>query len=50
MDITNAYRLARVSGVVASGQRRFVPRASTTVNYKFAPLGAGNGGKQKILS
>jgi transcriptional regulator with XRE-family HTH domain len=21
-----------------------VPRASTTVNYKFAPLGAGNGG------
>jgi hypothetical protein len=23
-----------------SGQRRFVPRASTAVNYKFAPLGA----------
>jgi hypothetical protein len=26
-----------------SGQRRFVPRASTAVNYKFAPLGARNG-------
>jgi hypothetical protein len=27
-----------------SGQRRFVPRASTAVNYKFAPLGAKNSG------
>jgi hypothetical protein len=27
-----------------SGQRRFVPRASTAVNYKFAPLGARNSG------
>jgi hypothetical protein len=30
-------------GVALSGQRRFVPRASTAVNYKFAPLGARNG-------
>jgi hypothetical protein len=26
-----------------SGQRRFVPRASTAVNYKFVPPGARNG-------
>jgi hypothetical protein len=34
-------------GVVLSGQRRFVPRASTTVNYKFAALGAMNGGASR---
>jgi hypothetical protein len=43
MDATNAYRLARVGGGGLSGQRRFVPRASTAVNYKIAPLGARNG-------
>jgi hypothetical protein len=45
MDSTNAYRLARDGGVALSGQRRFVPRASTAVNYKFAPLGARGSGK-----
>jgi hypothetical protein len=28
-----------MAGWLLSGQRRFVPRASTTVNYKFVPPG-----------
>jgi hypothetical protein len=32
-----------VVGVWLSGQRRFVPRASTAVNYKFVPPGTKNG-------
>jgi hypothetical protein len=44
MDTTKAYLSARVGGGGLSGQRRFVPRASTAVNYKFAPLGAKNSG------
>jgi hypothetical protein len=43
-DTTNAYRWHALAVVALSGQRRFVPRASTTVNYKIAPLGARNGG------
>jgi hypothetical protein len=35
MDTTNAYLPARVGGGGLSGQRRFVPCASTAVNYKL---------------
>jgi hypothetical protein len=44
MYITKAYLRHAMVRAELSGQRRFVPRASTTVNYKIATLGAKNGG------
>jgi hypothetical protein len=46
----NAYRLARVGGVWLSGQRRFVSRASTAVNYKIVPAGTRDGGAARVAS
>jgi hypothetical protein len=40
IDTTKAYRLARFGG--GGTVRAEAPRASTAVNYKFAPLGARN--------
>jgi hypothetical protein len=37
-------------GVALSGQRRFVPRASTSVNYKIVPAGTRDGGAARVAN
>jgi hypothetical protein len=49
MYITKAYLRHVMVWAELSGQRRFVPRASTTVNYKIAPLSVQkNGGASRF--